>query len=174
MLFALVWALQDTDAAVSRSVGAAGTPPPPSRPCVSARKGLVWYQAATRRWYAQMDKRITPRQRPRNCTHARRLADNWHGRAVIARQTFEAWFIAIYRKWECIHEHEGSWTDDGAPYWGGLQFSDWFQRHYGPEFYARWGTANHWPIWAQLVAAERAWRESGFRQWGTAGRCGLR
>ena len=23
------------------------------------------------------------------------------------------------------------------------------------------------------VAAERAWRESGFRQWGTAGRCGL-
>ena len=143
--------------------------------CRSARKGLAFYMAWAKRWYAQMDKRITPRQRGRNCAHVRRLADNWHGRARIARQTFDAWLVAMLRKWACIHEHEGRWNaNTGNGYWGGLQMSRWFQGTYGPEFYARWGTANRLPIWAQLVAAERAWRECEcFRQWGTAWRCGL-
>jgi hypothetical protein len=50
----------------------------------------------------------------------------------------------------------------------------WFQKTYGPEFYARWGTADRWPVWAQLEAAERAYRSDGdYGQWGTAPECGL-
>ena len=29
-----------------------------------------------------------------------------------------------------------------------------FERRYGGEFVRRWGTADNWPVWAQLQAAE--------------------
>ena len=33
---------------------------------------------------------------------------------------------AHYYGWLCIHNREGSWSDDGGPYYGGLQMSeDW-------------------------------------------------
>jgi hypothetical protein len=49
-----------------------------------------------------------------------------------------------------------------------------FQSAYGPEFVARWGTANNWPVYAQLIAAERAYRSRGFGPWpNTAAMCGL-
>lgn len=74
----------------------------------------------------------------------------------------------------CIHRYEGSWTDPAAPYWGGLQMDISFQSTYGPEFLARWGTADHWPVWAQLQAAERAVAVRGFTPWpNTARYCGL-
>ena len=74
----------------------------------------------------------------------------------------------------CIHRYEGSWTDPGSPYWGGLQMDMNFQRAYGPEFLSRWGTADHWPIYAQLEAAERAIAVRGFSPWpNTARDCGL-
>jgi hypothetical protein len=31
----------------------------------------------------------------------------------------------------CIHSHEGSWSDSGSPYWGGLQMDYSFQSAYG-------------------------------------------
>jgi hypothetical protein len=31
-----------------------------------------------------------------------------------------------------------------------------FQLSYGPEFLRKWGTADHWPVWAQITAARRA------------------
>lgn len=76
--------------------------------------------------------------------------------------------------WMCIHSYEGSWTDSGAPYWGGLQMDLTFQQTYGPNFMKRWGTADHWPIWAQISAARRA-RDSGrgYSPWpNTARYCG--
>ncbi len=74
----------------------------------------------------------------------------------------------------CIHRYEGSWTDPGSPYWGGLQMDLNFQSAYGKEFLSRWGTADHWPIWAQLQAAERAIAVRGFSPWpNTARDCGL-
>jgi hypothetical protein len=117
-----------------------------------------------------------PRSRyERSCAFVKRAAHVWQKRAHAARLEFERWFERTYEKWRCIHEREGAWNDDDPPYWGGLQMTRWFQRTYGPEFYARYGTADKWPIWAQLVAAERAWRECRcFRQWGTAEECGLR
>ena len=104
----------------------------------------------------------------------RYLAKVWRKRAYVARQHFELWFTTLYEKWRCIHEHEGAWNDPDPPYWGGLQMTRWFQQTYGPEFYARWGTADRWPVWAQLVTAERAYERDGdYGQWGTASACGL-
>jgi hypothetical protein len=76
--------------------------------------------------------------------------------------------------WECIHRYEGAWNDPNAPYWGGLQMDMNFMRAYGGEFLRRWGTADHWPPGAQMLAADRAWRVRGFNPWpNTARMCGL-
>lgn len=86
----------------------------------------------------------------------------------------------------CIHHYEGSWTDSGAPYWGGLQM-DWsFQNTYGytyvnvfghwvkVSFTNLWGTADHWPIKAQLQAGRNAYKSRGWYPWpNTARYCGL-
>jgi hypothetical protein len=76
----------------------------------------------------------------------------------------------------CIHRFEGSWTSNtGNGYYGGLQFDQAFQRLYGPEFVVRFGTADNWPVWAQLQAAVRAYQSGrGFTPWpNTARVCGL-
>ena len=84
-------------------------------------------------------------------------------------------FRRLYEKWRCIHEHEGAWNDPNGPYYGGLQMDISFQRAHGWDFYRRWGTADRWPVWAQLVTAERAYRIRGFSPWpNTARTCGLR
>src|SRR5215471_18639237 len=36
-----------------------------------------------------------------------------------------------YEQWMCIHRYEGSWTDPNAPFWGGLQMDESFQKAYG-------------------------------------------
>jgi hypothetical protein len=81
----------------------------------------------------------------------------------------------------CIHGYEGSWTDSGAPYWGGLQMDLTFQEEYGGEFLRRYGTADHWPVEIQILVARRA--RDGYKQWSargygpwpqTAAMCGLR
>lgn len=80
----------------------------------------------------------------------------------------------------CIHRYEGSWTDPNAPYWGGLQMDYGFQDTYGHEYLKRWGTADHWPVWAQITAARRArdgyggYGPRGYGPWpNTARICGL-
>jgi hypothetical protein len=75
----------------------------------------------------------------------------------------------------CIHHYEGSWTDPGAPYYGGLQM-DWsFMATYGGEFLAAWGTADHWPVWVQLVVGMRGYFARGWSPWPNTSRaCGLR
>lgn len=74
----------------------------------------------------------------------------------------------------CIHRYEGAWNDPNAPYWGGLQMDMNFQRAYGGNFLSRWGTADHWPVYAQLQAGLRAVRVRGYTPWpNTARLCGL-
>jgi Transglycosylase-like domain len=76
----------------------------------------------------------------------------------------------------CIHRYEGSWTSNtGNGYYGGLQMDRRFMQIYGPEFIARWGTADNWPAWAQLETAARAHDAGrGFSPWpNTARFCGL-
>lgn len=66
----------------------------------------------------------------------------------------------------CIHTYEGTWNDSGWPHWGGLQMDMNFQLTYGREFFKRWGTADHWPVWAQLETGYRgAISRGGFNPW---------
>lgn len=88
----------------------------------------------------------------------------------------------------CIHHYEGSWTDSYSPYWGGLQMDLNFQKAYGwlrvakhtryvhkIYFLDKWGTADHWPKWAQLVAGLHGYFSRGWNPWPTTARyCGLR
>lgn len=75
----------------------------------------------------------------------------------------------------CIHHYEGSWTDPGAPYWGGLQMDIGFMATYGAAYLRRWGTADRWPVWAQLAAGRRGYMARGWSPWPNTSRmCGLR
>ena len=75
----------------------------------------------------------------------------------------------------CIHHYEGAWNSNtGNGYYGGLQMDLAFQGSYGAEFLHRWGTADNWPVWAQLQAAVRAYQSGrGFYPWPNTAR-GLR
>ncbi len=82
----------------------------------------------------------------------------------------------LVRAFTCIHAYEGSWTaDTGNGYYGGLQMDAGFESRYGADFVRRWGSADNWPVWAQLQAAVRAYRSGrGFSPWpNTARICGL-
>jgi hypothetical protein len=83
---------------------------------------------------------------------------------------------SLHDSFLCIHRFEGSWSaNTGNGYYGGLQFDRAFQSLYGPEFLSRFGTADNWPVWAQLQAAVRAYESGrGFTPWpNTARFCGL-
>jgi hypothetical protein len=76
----------------------------------------------------------------------------------------------------CIHRYEGAWdSNTGNGYYGGLQMDLAFQSLYGGEYLRRWGTADAWPVWAQIQAAVRAYQSGrGFGPWPrTARACGL-
>jgi hypothetical protein len=74
----------------------------------------------------------------------------------------------------CIHHYEGSWTDSGGPYYGGLQMNVGFQSAYGGWLLRTKGTADHWTPLEQIWVAEKALRSRGFWPWpNTARYCGL-
>jgi hypothetical protein len=76
--------------------------------------------------------------------------------------------------WMCIHGKEAAWNDPNAPYWGGLQMDLGFQRTYGRVLLRRYGTADHWPMAAQVAVAERAYKKRRFTPWpNTARACGV-
>src|ERR1041384_7160173 len=68
-------------------------------------------------------------------------------------------------QWLCIHRFEGSWSDSGDPYWGGLQMDRGFMRTYAPKSLLRRGWANSWSALEQMWVAERAHRTRGFYPW---------
>jgi transglycosylase-like protein len=142
--------------------------------CPTAHQGLRWYVERTVHWHARMGATVrVPSTRSAGCP--RYLAARWRERARTARRTSERWLRATYEKWRCIHEHEGAWNSNtGNGYYGGLQMDATFYWTYGPEFARRWGHAGNWPVWAQLIAAERAYLTRGFGPWpNTARYCGL-
>lgn len=149
--------------------------------CRALRKAVRYYMRHAREWRERIgQERVATGEPSRTSTQGARqscpkyLARLWRSRAIAARAAYRRWFERLYAKWRCIHEHEGAWNDPNSPYWGGLQMTRWFQQTYGAEFYRRWGTADRWPVYAQLIAAERAWKQDGdFGQWGTAPMCGL-
>lgn len=148
-----------------------------SETCRSARKGLAWYRGRYSTWLAMRGVRVESGSRAKphgSCVRVLFVAQKWRSRAHAARRVFERWHERTYEKWRCIHEHEGAWDDPNPPHWGGLQADYSFQQTYGGEFLRRWGTADRWPVWAQLVMAEKAYKTRGFGPWPNTRRmCGL-
>jgi len=83
--------------------------------------------------------------------------------------------VQLVLDFECVHRFEGSWSDRGAPYWGGLQFDRSFMATYGGRLLQQHGTADHWSPAQQIATAIVAHASRGFEPWPvTARRCGLR
>ena len=147
------------------------------------RAALVWlgrqivgYQQTTWRWQRLMGV-------PRVQTEGRRLTEMsmpdieravrlWQQRAAAARR--EAEHPPHRAAFLCIHRYEGSWTDSGGPYYGGLQMDLGFQKTYAPWLVRAKGTADHWTPLEQIWVAEKAAKSRGFYPWpNTARYCGL-
>jgi hypothetical protein len=90
---------------------------------------------------------------------------------VVAAES-ECWSAPWPEWWlaqaTAVHSCEGAWNaNTGNGYYGGMQMDMNFMSAYGGEFLARWGTADNWPIWAQLTAAYRGWQARGWQPWPT-------
>jgi hypothetical protein len=133
-------------------------------------------RAATRRWQTVMRGRpfrdLPRRLSVHSLARLRRLARMWRRREHAAR--WHASHPPDLGGWLCIHHYEGSWTDSGGPYWGGLQMDLSFQETYGSWLLRHKGTADHWSPLEQIWVAVRAWRVRGFSPWpNTARYCGM-
>ena len=149
----------------------------------SYRKALRFYSGEINRfrldtwhWQRVMGVRTTPIRTRRlaavNVLGLRHLESVWAHRAKAART--RAKHPPHLTNWLCIHHYEGSWTDPGAPYYGGLQMDISFQRAYGAWLLRHKGTADHWTPLEQIWTAEHARRARGFYPWpNTARACGL-
>lgn len=160
-----------------------------AKACPGHVQGVYYYRGMTRKWERKMDKTQSKSQfnasKVRSCDYVVWVAHSWQSRATKARalyvkfakeraaRSIPQWLVDSF---SCIHGYEGAWdADTGNGYYGGLQMDLSFQSIYGAEFLARWGTANKWPVWAQLKAAVRAYQSGrGFYPWpNTARACGL-
>jgi hypothetical protein len=147
--------------------------------------------ARQRAYYERLDlvlERIVPTPAPsRSLASARPVARTltfWQLRAAaaavaVARYAPRPLFTRdqLLSELLCIHHYEGKWTSNtGNGYYGGLQMDLKFQHTYGSTYYALWGTADNWPVWAQVTVARRAYLDGrGFTPWpNTARVCGLR
>jgi hypothetical protein len=130
------------------------------------------YRHRTWHWQRLIGHRVTRTLRNPPPEPQARIA-TW--RRVAGHTRWLALHPPHQRAWACIHEHEGTWTDPSAPYYGGLQMDLGFQRTYGRRLFARKGTADHWTPLEQIWVAERAYRAGrGFYPWpNTARSCGL-
>jgi hypothetical protein len=140
------------------------------------RRHIQHDRASTRRWLTVMRGRpsVGASRWPasRSLARLRRLATAWRHRE------HRAWWRANHppqmRGWLCIHHYEGSWSDTGSPYWGGLQMDYSFQSTYGGWLLRHKGTADHWSPLEQIWVAVRASRSRGFSPWpNTARYCGM-
>jgi hypothetical protein len=134
------------------------------------------FRAGTRHWLTVIRGR-PPRGGARalsvhSVLDLRRLARRWHRRERTAWR--QAKHPPNFAGWLCIHHYEGSWTDSGSPYWGGLQMDLSFQATYGGWLLRHKGTADHWSALEQIWVAVRASHSRGFSPWpNTARYCGM-
>jgi hypothetical protein len=134
------------------------------------------YQRATWHWESLMGVRRTPTEgrvlAEMRVEHVKAAVTLWKRRAEAAHRKAER--PPHLRQFLCIHHYEGSWTDSGSPYYGGLQMDLGFQATYGRRLLQTKGTADHWTPLEQIWVAERAARSRGFYPWpNTARFCGL-
>jgi hypothetical protein len=128
------------------------------------------YRAKAWRWQALMGRAPTRR----SITPSTRAVLRYWIRAAA-----HAYVKAVHPPhrgaWLCIHRYEGSWSDTGDPYWGGLQMDRGFMSGYAPSYLLHRGYADRWSPLEQMWVAERAYRSGrGFSAWpNTARMCGL-
>jgi hypothetical protein len=151
------------------------------------RQRAVRWQSAARRW---MRERILVYRRNvriwrlvmgesargRTLAASGSLEEQFRRWRTIYQQKHRQWMHPPYLSdWLCIHKYEGSWSDPGSPYWGGLQMDLSFQSTYGGWLLRHKGTADHWTPLEQIWVAVRAMHVRGFSPWpNTARDCGLR
>jgi hypothetical protein len=141
------------------------------------RRHILRYRADTRHWQTVISGRPPALGKRRTLaasspSRLRYLAHRWSHRA------HRAWYRAKHppylSDWMCIHRYEGSWSDGGSPYYGGLQMDISFQATYGGWLLRHRGTADHWSPLEQIWVAVRASHSRGFSPWpNTAAECGL-
>ena len=128
-------------------------------------RNISRFRAGTRRWLTVMHgSPVGSSSRSLAAAHSvqglRLLARTWRHRE------HSAWWRATHpphlQAWNCIHHYEGSWTDSGGPYWGGLQMDLSFQSTYGSWLLRHKGTADHWSPLEQIWVAVRAAHSRGF------------
>jgi hypothetical protein len=134
------------------------------------------YQKTTWRWERVMGTRLTPTAgrvlAEMSVPDVKRAVVLWKNRAHVAHRRAE--HPPHLRAFLCIHRYEASWTDTGAPYYGGLQMDVGFQHAYAPRLLRTKGTADHWTPLEQIWTAEKALKSRGFWPWpNTARDCGL-
>jgi hypothetical protein len=140
-------------------------------------KQINRYRNETWRWQRVMGMHTTPiaKKAPPDPSvqYVLWIRNLWRTRADKMRQL--ALNPPHKSQWLCIHRYEGSWSDSGSPYYGGLQMDLTFQRHYGGYLLVRKGTAEHWTPLEQMWVAEHAYRSGrGYFPWpNTARYCGL-
>jgi len=149
----------------------------------SGRAALAYYggeiarfRTQTWHWERVMGVAVTPENVRTLATltpeAAQGAAGLWRQRSD--RAYVEAQHPPHLRQFLCIHRFEGSWTDTGEPYYGGLQMDRSFQESYGDWLYRTKGTADHWTPLEQIWTAEKALRSRGYWPWpNTARFCGL-
>ena len=98
----------------------------------------------------------------------KQLDSRWH--RAEKRASRQAHHPPHLSGWLCIHHYEGSWSDSGGPYYGGLQMDYSFQSRYGGWLLRKKGTADHWSPLEQIWTAERAARTRGFYPWPNSAR----
>lgn len=167
-----------TNTTTTAATTTAGNAPSPweVREARAWRRHIRRFRADTRHWVTVMRGRppanISRRLAARSLARLRQLARHWRHRA------HRAWWHAKHppelRDWLCIHHYEGSWSDPGSPYWGGLQMDLSFQARYAGWLLRHKGTAENWSPLEQIWAAVRGARVRGFSPWpNTARYCGV-
>jgi hypothetical protein len=137
---------------------------------------IARFQKQTWHWQRVIGAPLTPPVK-RTLAHlspsaVRQTAETWRDRSAHVHKV--AQHPPHLQQFLCIHHYEGSWTDTGSPYYGGLQMDRPFQQSYGGWLYARKGTANHWSPLEQIWVAEKALKSRGYGPWpNTARYCGL-
>ena len=135
------------------------------------------YQKTVAHWQHVMGIRATPTRHTASASPSLRyrawVYRLWKQRAAVILKKAE--HPPHEAAWRCIHRYEGSWTDTGRPYYGGLQMDLSFQRHYGAYLLRAKGTADNWTPLEQMWVAAKALRSGrGFYPWpNTARMCGL-
>jgi hypothetical protein len=150
---------------------------------VARARAMRYYTREIRRfqketWYWQRVMGVQPTTLPvrglagLSVSRIKQLDSRWY--RAEKRVSREAHHPPNMGAWLCIHRYEGSWSDSGGPYYGGLQMDISFQSTYGGWLFRQKGTADHWSPLEQIWTAQRAAQTRGFYPWPNSARiCGL-